>query len=242
MNKVLITAPLKQEPKIFKEFQRSLDELNIPEGVEVSRFFVVNDCPEVIPEIHDAEYIVKNTGDVYKKTNNTHIWSKDNLSKMHELRNLTVKKMLDGGFDYWWSIDTDLVLKPDTLQWLLDADKDIVTEAFWTNGWCNAWMYDQCGGTKNEWKQKGLYKIGMSGACTLVKRKVFEAGADFTPIPVINKCLIGEDRHFCIRATVLGFEHWLDTHSPPVHLYTESHYQTFIDKRKRVEARHGYIR
>ena len=30
--RILITAPLKQEPKIFTEYQESLDRLIIPEG------------------------------------------------------------------------------------------------------------------------------------------------------------------------------------------------------------------
>ena len=34
--------------------------------------------------------------------------------------------------------------------------------------------------------------MGMTGACTLVKRKVFEAGVDYTPIPNIRKALRGE--------------------------------------------------
>ena len=52
--KILIAAPLRQELHIFREYQRSLDELKIPEGVTVDRFFVVNDCPEVIPHIRNA--------------------------------------------------------------------------------------------------------------------------------------------------------------------------------------------
>ena len=236
MIRVLLTAPLKQDPRFFKEYQESIDNLIIPEGVELSRFFVVNDCPEVIPLIHDAEHVVRNTGDKYVKNNRTHIWTEANLNKMPALRNETIRKALDDGFDYWWSVDTDLVLRPQTLKVLLDADKDIVTEAFWTDGWCNAWEYDQAKGAKREWKTPGLYKIGASGACTLVKRKVLEAGVDYTPIPLIRKALYGEDRHFCIRANVLGFEHWLDSHCPPTHLYTENHYQLFMKYEKGMKS------
>ena len=38
--KILITAPLKQEPKIFEEYQKSLDRLIVPEGYSVERFAV----------------------------------------------------------------------------------------------------------------------------------------------------------------------------------------------------------
>ena len=233
--KVLITAPLKQDVGIFREHQRSLDELEIPDGVTVDRFYVVNDCPEVIPEIR-GDYIVVNTGDRYEKAVNDHIWTHENLNKMHLLRNLTVKRALEGGYDYWWSIDTDLILDPRTLPVLLSADKDIVSEIFWTQApsgayWCNAWMHDQAAGMPQEWRQPGLYQVGMTGALTLAKRKVIEK-VDYTPIPNIRNALWGEDRHFCIRAACHGFEMWVDTHCPAEHLFTDALYREYIKRRE----------
>ena len=228
--KVLIAAPLKQDPKIFREYQDALDRLIIPDGVTVDRFFVVNDCDEVIPEICDAEYAVINTGDRYDKAVNDHIWTSDNLGKMPRLRNACIQRVRDGGYDYLFSVDTDLVLQPETLETLLDADKDIVSEIFWTNGWCNAWMHDQSAGMMAEWSNPGLYRVGMTGACTLMKRKVFDAGVDYSPIPNI-KSLWGEDRFFCIRAACHGFEMWVDSHFPSEHLFTEQHYQEFLRRR-----------
>ena len=145
--KVLIAAPLKQERKIFREYQDALDGLIKPTGVTVDRFFVVNDCESVIQDIR-GECVVMNTGDLYQKAVDDHVWTHDNLSKMPALRNAVIKRALDGGYDYLFSVDTDLVLQPLTLSELLLAGKDIVSEIFWTrapNGrfWCNAWMFDQ---------------------------------------------------------------------------------------------------
>lgn len=232
--KVLIAAPLRQEIKIFREYQAGLDRLIVPEGVTVDRYFVVNDCPEVIPEIRGAAYDVLDTGDRFQKSDNDHLWTQENLEKMPALRNMTVRRALEGGYDYLFSVDTDIVLHPETLLRLLEADKDIISELFWTNGWCNAWMYDQSSGMKAEWVRPGLYQVGMTGACTLMNTKVFMAGADFTPIQNIRKALWGEDRWFCIRAAVLGFEMWIDTHCPPWHLYSEKEYQNF--KRRAEDA------
>lgn len=223
--KVLITAPLRQGIDIFQAYQGALDELTVPHD----RFYVVNDCPEIIPYIR-GDYEVMNTGDIYQKTASDHIWTHDNLTKMHALRNRTVKAMLDGGYDYWFSVDTDVILHPLTLETLIAADKDIVSEIFWTNGWCNAWMYDQAAGMSQEWKKPGLYPVGMTGACTLVKRKVFEAGVDYTPIPCIVKSLWGEDRHFSIRAACAGFEMWVDTHYPAEHLFTAALYKQWRER------------
>ena len=55
MTRVLIAAPLRQDPKVFEEYQKGLDRLIVPDGVEADRFFVVNDCWEVVPHIRDAD-------------------------------------------------------------------------------------------------------------------------------------------------------------------------------------------
>lgn len=232
MKKVLITAPLRQDPDVFEAYQESLDALEIPEGFEVSRYFVVNDCKEVIPYIRNAEYIITETGEEYTKTGNDHLWTLDLMAKMSELRNRTISEMLLGGYDYWLSADTDIILDPRTLKTLIEADKDIVSEIFWTqapNGryWCNAWIADQSCGMPEEWKKPGLYRCGMTGALTLVKRKVFEAGVDYTQIPNIRQALKGEDRHFCVRAACAGFELWIDTHCPANHLYTRKLFEEY---------------
>lgn len=240
MTKVLITAPLRQDPGIFREHQASLDRLEIPEGVTLDRFWVVNDCPEVVPEIR-GDYVLADTGDKYEKTDDNHLWRPENLVKMPFLRNLTIAWALERDYDYWWSVDTDLILRPETLRLLLEADKDIVSEIFWTKAaggdgyWCNAWMYDQADGMTAEWLTPGLYRVGMTGACTLVRRKVLEAGVDYSPIPCIRNALWGEDRWFSIRAAVHGFEAWVDTHAPALHLYTEELYRRYL-AREAVDA------
>lgn len=239
--KILLTAPLRQEPKVFEEYQWSLDRLIIPDGVTVDRFFVVNDCPEVIPHIRNAAYITHDTQDAYRKTETTHLWTNGNLNKMSDLRNITIQYMLLKGYDYWLSADTDLVLDPHTVEVLLAANKDIVAEVFWTLNdaglWSNAWMYDQTDqdGQQEKWMEPGLYKVGMTGALMLCKRRVFEAGVGYARIPNIRNAVFGEDRHFCIRAACAGFDLWLDTHCPARHLYTENEYQEWLKVKENAQ-------
>ena len=229
MTKVLIAAPLRQEPKIFTEYQKGLDNLILPEGVTADRYFVVNDCDEVIPYIRDAAYDVVNNGAMQYRE---HLWTGELVSNMAVYRNMTIRKALEGGYDYLFSVDTDLVLEEHTLQQLLADDKDCVAGLFWTNGWSNAWMYDQVTGNNlPEWQEPGLFQVGGTGALFLIKRKVLEAGVDYTPIPNLRKAVFGEDRHFCIRAVCNGFEIWADNHCQPVHLYRNKHYDDFIGGR-----------
>ena len=227
MTRVLIAAPLHQDPKIFREYQKGLDSLIIPDGVMADRFFVVNNCDEVVPEIRGAEYVVINTenGMMYRN----HLWTGELISAMSAYRNMTIRRALEGGYDYLLSVDTDLVLEPHTLEYLLKADKDCVAGLFWTNGWSNAWMYDQAeDNNRPEWKEPGTYQVGGTGALFMIRRKVLEAGVDYTPIPNLRKAVFGEDRHFCIRAMCHGFGIWADSHCLPVHLYTEKHYNQYM--------------
>lgn len=224
--KVLIAAPLRQKPEIFREYQKGLDNLIIPDGVEVDRFFVVNDCPEVIPEIKGAEYVEFNNTNITMYEN--HLWTGDLINNMSFYRNLTIQRALQNGYDYLLSVDTDLVLEPHTLEVLLGAKKDIVAGLFWTNGWSNAWLYDQASGYDPDWINPGLYKVGGTGALILINRRVFEAGVDYSPIPNLRKAVFGEDRHFCIRAVCHGFEIWADSHCLPVHLYKAPDYRNFM--------------
>ena len=233
MKKILIAAPLRQDVDVFREYQKGLDNLEVPEGFTADRFFVINDCPEIRAEVRDAKTVEVDTGEVYEKTNNDHLWTLDLMLKMGTLRNMTIREMLEGGYDYWLSADTDIVLDPWTLYHLIQADKDIVSEIFWTqapngNYWCNAWMTDQYSTPREEWHKPGLYQVGMTGACTLVKRRVFETGVDYSQIPNIKTALRGEDRHFCVRAACAGFEMYVDTHAPATHLYTRKVYEEYM--------------
>ena len=227
MKRVLIAAPLRQDPKIFKEYQKGLDGLILPDGVEADRYFVVNDCDEVIPEIRGAEFDTVNSENVTMY--HDHLWTGELVSMMAVYRNMTIRRALEGGYDYLLSVDTDLVLDPHALQVLLEADKDCVAGLFWTNGWSNAWMYDQVSiNDKPEWHEPGLYPVGGTGALFLIKRRVLEAGVDYTPIPNLRQAVFGEDRHFCIRAACHGFGIWADTHCEPVHLYDQVIYHKYM--------------
>ena len=235
MIRVLIAAPLRQDPKIFEEYQKGLDSLIIPDGVTADRYFVVNDCDEVVPYIRGAEYDVVNSENV--TVYQDHLWTGDLVSAMSVYRNMTIRKALEGGYDYLLSVDTDLVLEEHTLAQLIADDKDCVAGMFWTNGWSNCWMYDQVSENNlPEWKVPGLYPVGGTGALFLIKRKVLEAGVDYTPIPNLRKAVFGEDRHFCINAACHGFTLWTDTHCPPEHLYTEKAYRNFIARRAERDA------
>ena len=235
VKRVLLAAPLRQDPRIFDEYRESISRLIVPQGYQLDTFFVVNNCDEIIPHLYPEDnYIVCDNPFEYTKTPDDHIWKNDTVAKVAEFRNMTIQQALVFGYDYWFSVDTDIVLHPQTLVALLKANKDIVSEIFWSKDpygfeWCNAWMKDRYSGTEDKFYTPGLYEVGMTGACTLVKRKVLEAGVNYDFLP--NITIWGEDRHFCIRAAAHRFGIWVDTHYPATHLFTEQCYQDYMKQK-----------
>ena len=240
MKKILLAAPLHQKVRYFLEFQKSLDSLLIPQGYSLDRFYVVNDCPEIIPYIREGAYIEM---DGLGRQSVPHIWGASLIEKMIKLRNAYIQYAKELNYDYVFVVDTDLVLKPETLQVLLDTGHDIVSEGFWTKFpddeksiWYNGsqtilWEFDENNTTVNAIKhhmKPGLYPIGMTGACMLVSKAVLDAGVDYSDIPYLFEQSRSEDKNFCIRALVHGFQPYMDTHCPPVHLYDDKEYQKYM--------------
>ncbi len=235
--RILIGGPARQDIPTFIEHLKSIEELELPEGCSLHKFYIINDCPELKPLLKYGESIEINTGDEYVRTEDTHYWSDGNLSKMSVLRNKFLEQAHVFGYDYAFFVDSDLVLNPETLKWLLAAKKDIIAEIFWTQDrpgsksvWPNCWDYDQAAFTDESlksWMKPGVYKVGGTGACMLLSRKVLDAGVNYDPIYNVRKVLKGEDRWFMIRAVCAGFELFIDTHAPAWHLYRPSELERF---------------
>jgi len=181
----------------------------------------------------------------YSRDEKTHYWDPGLARRLALMRNHLLSRTRDG-YDAILLLDSDLVLQPTTLHWLADAGQDIVSEVFWTEfapdtpKAPNVWLWGDYGNYRvfpheqvspqeaerrmhawwRELKTPGVHKVGGLGACTWISRRVIESGVSYDPI--YNLGWWGEDRFFCIRAAVAGFELFADTHAPPLHLYRES--------------------
>lgn len=232
--KILIGAPVRQSEEIFKEYIKSLDNLEKP--YQCDRFFYLHNSPNLAKYLKPEEYLIATSQDDYKRDENTHHWKQINLQMVTYFKNELLKRTVEGGYDYFMLVDSDLILHPKTLMSLLKADKPIVAEAFWTK-WQpdseplpNAWDFDQATsfeGSYDLWKQPGVYRVGGTGACILIHRSVIEAGVNYNML--YNLSLWGEDRGFCIRAVARDYEIYLDTHYPAIHLYRDSEYQKYVE-------------
>lgn len=182
------------------------------------------------------------SSDTYICDDYTHRWSDALIWKVAGYKNKMIEYAKENRYDYIFFIDSDLLIHPDTIQHLIATEKDIISEIFWTK-WTpdslelpQVWQTDQYDlfpahlkeadeKTKQleslrfvkQLKKPGVYKVGGLGACTLISSNALKKGVSFERI--YNLSFWGEDRHFCVRAAALGFELFVDTHYPALHLY-----------------------
>ncbi|MHC6179207.1 glycosyltransferase family 2 protein [Clostridium sp. JNZ X4-2] len=181
--------------------------------------------------------------DNYIRTENTHYWKENLIWKIAEYKNRIIEYAKKNNYDYLFLIDSDIMLHPKTLIALIDSNKDIISEIFWTR-WQKdfvelpqVWMSDEYSFVikgRNEiltddeinrrymdfiqkLKRPGVYEVGGLGACTLISKRAIYKGVNFNEI--YNLSFWGEDRHFCIRAAALGFKLYVDTTYPAYHIY-----------------------
>jgi GT2 family glycosyltransferase len=153
------------------------------------------------------------------------------LSLVYTAREEAAKALLQGEYDSLLFVDSDMVVPPDLLIRLIEADKDIVSAlAFRRTPGYEPCIFKECSETDAKFYldyPKGLIEVeGVGMACTLIKRKVFETvpGPWFFP----HKTL-GEDLSFCVRARKAGFKIFCDTELIVGHCnvetITEAHYE-----------------
>ena len=266
MIKVLIGTTVRQQPDILEEYLKSLkclyrkniicDYFFIDDNVDIKSKGLLKSFRENITE-NNVYVIESDSSNIdYIKNENTHYWREELIWKVAKIKYIILKYDLKNNYDYFFLVDSDIVLHPATLQHLLSLKKDIVSEIFWTKWNINStelpqvWLSDQYDLfyknrdekiTTNErnkrtmdfikkLKTPGVYKVGGLGACTLISKDALSKGVSYSEI--YNIPFWGEDRHFCIRAAALGIELFVDTHFPAFHIYRKSDLKT-LDLYKR---------
>ena len=255
--RILIGSPVRQKPKILKEFLESLERQS--RVAYSTDFFFIDDNVE--DESHQIlmQFQQKMGGGCcielplqdhvkteYKCDERTHYWANDVVWKVAAFKDRMIDRARVEGYDYLFLIDSDIVLHPDTIDTLMNAEKDIISNIFWTR-WTptsaiqpQVWLSDTFTcyavsegesprpdevGRRLEYfmsqlKIPGVYEVGGLGACTLISREALLKGVSFKRMK--NLSFWGEDRHFCVRAAALGIPLFVDTHLPACHIYRES--------------------
>jgi len=139
-----------------------------------------------------------------------------------QVRNLIADWVVNG-FDYLFSVDSDIAFAPDTLKKLLAHDLDAVSGLYIQRKpglhILEVYEHNEHGGVTNipygKIKGHGLVEIAGCGfGCVLVKAEVFKSIGypQFKYYSAINhKDTVSEDVDFCRKALDKGFRIWADT-------------------------------
>lgn len=250
--RVLVGSPVYQKPEILESFLKSLKNLN-NNTISIDYMFVDDNINEKSSQLlakfkrGESKVVIvrgKETGE-YLCNDESHHWNDDLMLKVANYKNSIINYAIENNYDYLFFVDSDLILHPNLIEHLKLADKDIISEIFWSQ-WHNdrpfepnVWLFDEYDlvpkrlGEEltqkemdlrqirflNQLRIPGLYEVGGLGACTLIRRSALVEGVNFKSIK--NLTIHGEDRFFCIRAAVLGIDLFVDTHYPAYHIYRE---------------------
>ena len=237
MKKILITAPIRQKPDILEEYLRSLDNLKTPEDCQIDGYFILHNCFNELKYMFHKDNVLEEfndkTDDV-RQDQNTHIWQDGNFKAIVTMKNKIKDYALKNNYDYVFMVDSDLILHPNTLNHLFcileGSCENVIGEMFYTD-WDksgrmlpNCWDMDSYSFIKNpeiRYKNKNanVYQVGGTGACILIRTKIFEnKSINYNPIQNISFSS-WEDRAFCIRCYVNDIKVFIDTSFPAKHLY-----------------------
>lgn len=231
--KILLFSPVRKDHKIVSLFLDCLKNIN-KNNNEIDYCFYDDNVDELSSELLN-KFVSETSNSFFLEKLELkdqvladHDWSKVLYSKITEIKDEAIKYFLSNEYDYLFLIDADLCIHPDTIIHLLSLKKDFVSEIFWTHFesrktyYPNAWYVHGKHYSKPDdilkLKNKDVYEVGATGACTLLTKKILNSGVRFEGVQNISNFL-GEDKHFCTRAHVLGFTIYLDTHYPAYHIY-----------------------
>lgn len=266
MGKILIGSPVCQSPIILNSFFASLAMLDVPGYEIFYHFIDDNHdelSKSILKNFQESTENVKLESPLKNDDSGiyfNHNWSQDKILKVAAFKNSIIDRARREGFDYLFLIDSDILLYPQTVSHLIETGKDIISEVFWTK-WSpdsmeqpQVWMSDfykqyeiQPGEAITEEEEAkrtfeffdrlrvpGIYRVGGLGACTLISKAAIEKGVSFSLID--NLSFWGEDRHFCVRARVLGLELFVDTHYPAYHVFRAEELLAGIEFLKRFSS------
>src|SRR3989338_7137721 len=154
---------------------------------------------------------------------------KTSRDKIIYCRNLLRQEVLDGNYDYFLSLEADVVPPPDIIEKLLLHKKDIVSAVVWYYSEYEGkripapllWDFDFKGDekymvyvAKEELQKPQLKEIkACSLSCCLISRKALEK------VKFRYKDDSYDDVMFCIDARELGFKVYADTTQECTHYY-----------------------
>lgn len=244
LKKILLTAPVHQDVNVFKEYLNSINHLIIPEGYILKRYFYLHNCPELKEFLLEEDYEEVLDNSTYEKYE--HEFKNNNYTALQKMRTMALEKARKENYDYVFSVDSDILLHPKCLCFLLQDNADIVGMINWSRSKEGNKILPNCydmdywkwwNNTHQEIYQKGLTERGIISATVLIgKRVINNEKINYYSIDNIL-CSQWEDYAFSLKAHILipDLKMYLDTRLPCRHLYKEKDYYRWMKDKKIYE-------
>ena len=133
--RILVGSPVRQPPKILREFLDSLERLE-QTNCTLDFFFVDDNTDETARSLlhefaqkkgrkcHIEKAFIKDSGSSYRVTEGKHHWKFESVCRVGAFKNKIIEDAIQERYDYLFLIDSDLVLHPHTIEQLLCAKVD----------------------------------------------------------------------------------------------------------------------
>lgn len=216
MKNILIGCPVRNREWILPEYLQALENLDYPKE-NLAFHFILNDSTDRSKEMlltwksvveSNYRYIritelnfdyPEDWGETRITTNASSLTRKNKGYKaLTVLRNLLLDlAWLDMKSDYLFSIDSDIIIKPDILLNLLQQKKHIIAGLV-SNDSSN-YNFIPKGKTP-----KGIMEVSITGSIILISRKIIDnKRIRYSPGKT------GEDEGFCLSAKAQGFKSYI---------------------------------
>jgi cellulose synthase/poly-beta-1,6-N-acetylglucosamine synthase-like glycosyltransferase len=226
---VAIGCPIQNREEIVKEYLEGISNLDYPKNKLIPCFFVNNTSDKTGELIlnwmaenkKDYKLIVYERDDkVYKRRTDRQDRENRDYTLFTIVRNRFLKLVKTVEWDYLFSVDSDIIIQPDTLKKLLAHKKEIVSALVY-NGfhfgqdWYNYRVKKERNGRRGYYVYRyipqNIFEVDVTGACYLIRRGVIDRGIKYK----VHK--FGEDVGFCEEAKSKGIKIYCDPTIKPEH-------------------------
>jgi hypothetical protein len=240
---ILIGCPCRNRSWVISRYLEGIYSLNYPKN-KLILYFLLNDSidqTEVIlkkfQQLHQHKYKliqidkIKNHAPEYKRLISKSpqfaekYWESVYLN-IAKLRNKVIDKVIETGSDYWFSIDSDIILNnPETLNILLQENKPVISCIINNDqiqnpylpiqkAACNILNFDEHGKVKHitGWEMNSTFQVQITGAICLYKAEIFK-----NPNIRFGYSRMGEDIFMAQRILEAGIETWTTSKVLPEH-------------------------
>lgn len=220
MKKIFIGAPVRDRAWILPRFIKHIKKMNTTD-IELHTLFLINDCDDNSEDLlRQAGFNTMVVNELPSKTVSS-LRGKYSYQHLATLRNILIEEFLKTDNEYFFSIDTDILVPEHGLKKLIENNKDICSMIL-----CNekGQLGKRAHNIMNynpkkrkfyhilDWEKNSIFEVDLTGAVYLIHRRVLENGVRYADNT------LGEDVPFCQKAKEKGFKIFCDTSIKPIHV------------------------